>query len=289
VDLHAEAQRLVLDLVAVECSAALSGADIPHVLLKGPSTSLWLYDPPRPYRDVDLLIPLSKLDQAVRVLSESGLAEPGAGRLGEEAPHSLLLRSSRGCEVDLHVSLPTVPVDGDRPWEVLSGHVEQLDLGVGCVPVLDEAGRCLVIALHALNNGPDSAQPVEDLRLAWAQCPSERWVRAAELAEAMEAADLLEAALSIVESDREVSRRARLYAMSAPPEAFGIARLLAARRRELPGMVWREFLPSAGFMAHAEHVTSLNRRALIAAHVRRWRRLTRQLFAAVRAVRTARR
>jgi hypothetical protein len=285
VDLRAEAQRLTLDVVAVECCAALARAGVPHVVLKGPSTSLWLYDPPRPYRDVDLLVPLSQVDRAVSVLGGSGLAEPAAGRLGEEAPHSLLLRSSRGSEIDLHVTLPTVPIDGDRPWEVLRDHVEQLDLGVGSVPVLDEPGRCLVIALHALNNGPGSGQPMEDLERARSRCGEGDWAVARAIARSLIADDLLSGALAMTDGALTVPERARLYLMQAPSAAFGLDRLLHARTRDIPRMLWRELLPSRGFMAYHDPELGGSLVGLAHAHVRRWRRIVSELPGAIRAVR----
>lgn len=278
----------MLDLVAVECSAALGEANVPHVLLKGPSTALWLYDPPRPYRDVDLLVPLSQVERAVGVLSDAGLAVPGAGRVGEEAPHSLLLRSSRGSEIDVHVSLPTVPVHGDIVWEALRDHVEQLELGVGSVPVLDDAGRCLVIALHALNNGPGSGQPLEDLSRARGRCAGEVWGVAESIAGAMRADDLLAGALAMLEGSAEVPERARLYTMRAPSAAFGLDRLLHARRRDIPRLLWRELLPSRGFMAYHDAAVDGSMTGLARAHLRRWCRIARELPTAARALRRRR-
>ena len=288
-DLRAEALRLTLDALAVEVSAVLADAAVPHVLLKGPSTALWLYDPPRTYRDVDLLIPLSALPRARSALSAARLAGPAGGRVGEEAPHSLLLRSTSGYEIDVHLSLPTVPLDGDRVWRVLADHVEPLDLVVGSVPVLDEAGRCLVLALHALNNGPNSAQPLEDLVRARAQCPPSAWAEAAGLAERIGAADLFAGALAMVDGAGPMSARARLYAAGAPSAAFGLQRLASARARDLPRMLWREIVPSRGFMYYDDPHLEHTRRALAVAHLRRWRRLLADLPLAARAWWRARR
>ena len=65
-DLRVIAHQIRLDLLAVAASAALAADGVPNALLKGPTTARWLYDPPRPYRDVDLLVPCSQLDRAVR-------------------------------------------------------------------------------------------------------------------------------------------------------------------------------------------------------------------------------
>lgn len=284
-DLQAEAERLRLDVLAVRLSACLTGAGLPHVLLKGPSTANWLYDPPRPYQDVDLLVPLSQADRVVEVLSEAGLARSRSGTLGEEAPHSWLLHSAEGFEVDLHVSLPAVPADGDRLWEVMAPHVEPLALDVGTIPALDEVGRCLVLALHCLMT--PVGKPAEDLKRARQAADASVWAAVDELAVSLGVADLVAAGLSLVGSaDAPLSRRARLYLVDAPDAAFGLERLARARRRDLPRLVWRELVPSRGFMAHDAKRPDLHGRALVAAHLSRWRRLARQLPAAFRALRS---
>jgi hypothetical protein len=223
-DLPGEVLRLRLDLLAVEVTQCLRSAGVPHVVLKGPSTSLWLYDPPRGYQDVDVLVPRSALSRAQEALAVSGVAAPGAGVVGEEAPHSLLLRSTEGYEVDVHVSLPTVPPSGDDIWNALAHHVEDLDLGVGRVPTLDTAGRCLVLALHALNNGPDSGQPIEDLARAQAACPGSVWDEAGALARWIGAEDLFRAPAP-ARRERGFTRRTRRVRPSgwndSPPRAGG--------------------------------------------------------------------
>jgi Uncharacterised nucleotidyltransferase len=284
-DLQAEAERLRLDLLAVQLSSGLSEAGLPHALLKGPSTANWLYDPPRPYQDVDLLVPLSRVEQVVRVLSAAGLARSRSGVLGEEAPHSWLLHSAEGFEVDLHISLPAVPADGDRLWHLMEPHVEPLVLDVGTLPALDEVGRCLVLALHCLMT--PVGKPAEDLKRARHVTDASTWAAVQELAVSLGVADLVEAGLSLVGSaEAPLSRRAHLYLVDAPDAAFGLERLARARRRDLPRLVWRELFPSRGFMAHDARDPELRGRALVSAHLSRWRRLARQLPAAFRAFRS---
>lgn len=286
-DLAQESLRLRLDLLAVEVSQHFARAGIPHVLLKGPSTANWLYDPPRPYSDVDMLVPVSRAEAAVALLRAVGVAESVDGRVGEAASHSVLIRSPAGFQLDLHIALPTLQPDGDRIWNVLSAHVEPLDLGVGSVPALDLAGRCLVLALHALN--PDASQAAVDLRRARASANVEIWQEAAKLAEQLNAADLFDAGLGMVGagSGRAISPRAHLYATSAPSAAFGVQRLREARRRDVPRMLWHELIPSVGFMKHAYPEFADSRFGLARAHLRRWRRLLKQLPGTLRALRDA--
>lgn len=287
-DLALETQRLRLDLLAVQVSRELDRAGIPHALVKGPSTSTWLYDPPRVYNDVDMLVPFSRVEEVVSVLRSAGIAGAVDGRVGEAAAHSLMVLSTAGFQLDLHISLPTLPPAGDLIWEVLSPHVERLDLGVGSVPALDMPARCLVLALHALN--PDAPQAGEDLRRAYSAAAQAVWRDAAQLAGRLDAEDLFEAGLEMIgiDSGRPMSARAYLYATAAPSAAFGLQRLREARRRDVPGMVWREIFPSARFMRHAYPLVTARRFGYVRAHLVRWSRLANQLPGTVRALRAAR-
>jgi hypothetical protein len=281
-DLAGEVQRLVLDALAVDVAGCLERAGIPHVLLKGPSTALWLYDPPRSYGDVDVLVPLSRVSAVRTALESAGLAYARAGRVGEEAQHTLLMLSPAGREVDVHVSLPAVPPAGDRPWEVLAPHVEALDLGIGTVPALDEAARCLILALHALGGEP-CGRAAEDLRRARAVATRDRWREAQDLARALKAEDLFLAGLSAGDTyspPAVQSRRAYLYVTGAPSEALALQRLLGTHARDLPKQLWREIFPTRGFMRHA-YPRARGPIALTRAYVTRWRRIGGNLPSAV--------
>lgn len=291
-DIVIEAMRLRLDVLAVEISQQLSNAAVPHALLKGPSTANWLYDPPRRYTDVDVLVPLSRVHDAVRALASSGVASARAGRIGEESEHSLLMLSAGGFEVDLHISLPTLAPDGDRLWNELDAHVVSLDLGVGQVPALDVPARCLVLALHALNSGRTMEQPFEDLRRALDRVDESGWREARELAGRVKAGDLFEAGLQLL--DRQtgagtISGRAYLLASGAPSEAIGLQRLSDARRRDLPRLIWREILPTRGFMRRAYPQFAGQPLGLLLAHAHRWRRIAGRLPSGYATWRAARR
>jgi hypothetical protein len=282
-DLPVEAARLRLDVLAVQISGALRRSGIDHVLIKGPSTSLWLYDPPRAYRDIDILVPHSMADDAAARLESAGVARALSGAVGEEASHSLLLHSTEGFEVDLHVSLPNLPGRGDLLWTSLAPHAVELDLGVGSVPALDEVGRCLVVALHAVGAGAER-QPLEDLRRARSMASPDSWAAVQLLANRLDAVDLVMGALSRIESPRApLSRRARLLVSGAPAPALGIQRLLDAPRRDLPRLVWREIFPTRGFLVGASRSAHVSRVALMRARITRWRWIVSQLPQAVRA------
>jgi len=282
-DLASEVRRLVLDVLAVDVAGCLERAGIPHVLLKGPSTAIWLYDPPRSYCDVDMLVPLSRISEVRTALESAGLAYARAGWVGEEAQHSLLMLSPAGREVDVHISLPAIPPAGDRAWEVLAPHVEPLDLGIGTVSALDETARCLILALHALGSAP-GGRPAEDLRRARAVTTDDQWREALYLARALNAEDLFLAGLSAGDtgSSRVVlSRRAYLYVTCAPSEALALQRLLSTPWRDLPKQLWREIFPTLGFMRHA-YPCARGPIALTRAYAARWRRIGGRFPSAIR-------
>jgi hypothetical protein len=290
VDLAAEAERLRLDVLTVDVCRRLDVAGVPNVVLKGPSSALWLYEPPRRYVDVDVLVPLSRVDDAAGALTNAGIATRSAGAVGEEASHSLLMVSPSGYEVDLHVSLPMVPTVGDRAWEVLRTHIEPMDIGVGTVPVLDEAGRCLVLTLHAVSSGEMSSRTTEDLRRALAAASADSWRAARELADAIEVGDFFEAGLVLAgQGDvSALSDRAYLSIVGAPSAAFALRRLAGLPLAARPRALLREIFPSRGFMQRmypdAQTPTRLAR-----AHLDRWQTITRQLPHAWRTEREVRR
>lgn len=283
-DLGGEATRLLLDHLAVRVGAALTEAGVPYALLKGASTSLWLYDPPRFYNDVDVLVPATRVAQAAAALERAGVARPAGGRVGEEAEHSYLLRSGDGYEVDLHLALPTTPPDGDRYWHALSPHVVPLDLSIGQVDAFDEAARCLVLALHALAGGKRHGLPAEDLRRALAVAAPESWVVAGTIAAELGIADLFTAGKQVARGDQVTgaSARARLRAQHAPSAALGLQRLAEAPVGRRPGLLLREVFPSRPFMRHAYPQVCQRRFGLARAHLLRWRALAGQLPLAVR-------
>ena len=279
-DLAVEVQRLRLDALAVDLSRSLTAADVPHALLKGPTTAAWLYPDGRPYRDVDLLVPASRLPDAVRSLA--GSARPAA-RAFEESPHSQVLVSTEGFEVDLHVAPPGTSATDDTWWDLFAPTLEPWAMDVGTVPALGPGARCLVLALHALNSGPSDAQAAADLRRALA-LPDAVWIEARALADAAGVRELFDAGVS----GRARSGRAALHLAEAPPAAFALQRFADAGWRGRAGLLGREALPSRGFMARADPRSTTGRRALVAAHLRRWVRLARQLPAAARALRRTR-
>lgn len=286
-DLPLRAQQLRLDVLARDVSKVLESAGVAHVLLKGPSTANWLYDPPRLYRDVDVLVPADQLDEAIAAVTNSGLASLGGGRLGEECEHSLVMISRDGCELDLHVTLPMLSHDGDPDaqdiWNLLSQHVELMNLpGVGSVPVLDVPGRCMVLALHALMSGYQNEQVREDLRRARA-VGADAWQEAADIAEALGIRALFADGIAVVEHGREpMSVVGFLKQVDAPGSAFVLQRLTEASGRDRLELLWREAFPSRGFMQRAYPGL-----LPVWSYLKRWNRVVRELARSIKALRDA--
>jgi len=297
VDLTSVVQQMRLDELALEASSCLQLAGVPHVLLKGPTTARWLYSPPRPYVDVDLLLPLTAVPSAVHVLEAAGIASASAGRVGETASHSLLMHTPGGLELDLHVTLPMLPPayggqDRDRVWLVLADHHEPFLLEGRPVPALDAPGRCLVLALHALGNGFRGAQSLEDLRRSRTLADRDTWSAAEDLAARLGVLPLLQAGITLVEpgplpAGLPPDVRMRLEGHGA--YIFQLERLANAPRRELPRLVLRELCPSPGFMRHDDPARTQTSTALLLAYLRRWRTLSGELPGAWRRWRQLRR
>lgn len=283
VDVDVVVQQMRLDRLAVQASCALADADVPHVLLKGPTTARWLYSPPRTYRDVDLLVPHDVVQSAVRALEAAGVARASAGRLGEEASHSLLMLSPTGIELDLHITLPMLELRSDRThdlWDALKEHIESFDLDGVAVPALDEPARCLVLALHALGNGQRDARSLEDLRRARLRGSAVTWDSAAGLAGRLGASALLQAGVTLVEKGplpADLPLAVRLRLTGASGGAYQLERLRQVPRRRRPALILRELFPSVGFMRYANPSGTRSAQSLTAAYFWRLVRLGRAL------------
>lgn len=288
-ELHSVVAQLRLDGIAVAACRALEAAGIEHCLIKGPTTSLWLYDPPRPYKDVDLLVPASALTGAAAQLLQAGVAERIGSKLGEEASHSMVLLSPSGAEIDLHVTLPTMSPDhgADRVWALLASHVVDFVLSGHAVPALDVPGRCVVLAMHVVASGDAHQRVFEDLRRAQARATDAEWQAALELADRLDVRAEFDAVVrrahGEVAAGEPLSVRLRLS--RATPAAIQLARIRAEPWWTWPGLLMREVFPSREFILRHDVRARRGRVPLIAAYVRRWRVLGRMIPRAIAEVR----
>lgn len=160
------------------------GYGIPAIVLKGPSFDRWLYGRQeyRSYVDGDLLVPKDMLLSAGTALEAMGYVRLGSWREGLTTHAVSFRHRTTGASIDLHHTLGLVDV-GVEAWAVLSRRTENIELRGTPVTVLDEAARCLHVALHAIQSYPDrSARALVDLQRAIGTASSESWRSASELA-----------------------------------------------------------------------------------------------------------
>jgi Uncharacterised nucleotidyltransferase len=195
------ARRRLLDELAVRAVDCLRTAGVRAVVLKGPAVATWLYDEPRPYVDVDLLVAPETVDEAVESLSALGFSptRPGPDVAEREQGwrNEQSLVGTFGSVVDLHHRLVGVP-SAARCWRVLSARTVDLDLPDGTVPVLAPAARAAHLALHAAQSGPADRQALEDLRRGLAMLPEPLWEQAVDVARALGAERAFAAGIRLV-------------------------------------------------------------------------------------------
>jgi hypothetical protein len=179
-----------VDAAAAEAVAALEGAGVTSILLKGASFDRWLYesDEPRSYRDVDLLVSDADHSRAEQVLSGLGYFLEPQARAGRHIEHSKAwIRTSDHMHVDLHRSLIGIDAEAVDPWEVLSGETEATDVGGHEVRILAEPARAMHVALHAAAHGREEGKTLMELDRALARVPDETWRSATAIARRLQA------------------------------------------------------------------------------------------------------
>jgi Uncharacterised nucleotidyltransferase len=197
------ARTLALDATTARLAAEWQRAGIRCILLKGPALSRWLYDKasPRDYVDIDLLLAQEDFGRLGAILTRAGfgpsLAEVALphGRI----PHAdTWQRGSDGLMVDLHRTLPGVGTKPKTVWTALAADTEAMSVDGAQVEVLSPWARALLVALHAAHHGVADPQPLEDLARALAQLPETTWLKAAALAERLQAIPALAAGLRLL-------------------------------------------------------------------------------------------
>jgi hypothetical protein len=295
---HVVAQGLANAAIAHEVVSAFGSDGIPSVLLKGASFEAWLYPgTPRASVDVDLLVPPSRLVDAETILAARGFTHaPLDDLLGDKPWHAHeWIRRRDGAIVDLHRTLLGLRAPADEVWEALAARAETLPLvGRRNLLALDEAARCLHVALHAAQGGSSTSKALRDLTRALAVAPNEAWAEAAVIAERLRGTEAYAAGLRLDDSGGAViadrlglpdrfAAEVELRRRNAAPEAVGLAWFLslptwAARRRWLRSKLLppREFMLAWDARAEGGHV------ALASAYVRRWGWILSRLPGAVR-------
>ena len=164
--------RAVSELAVI--AEALDGAGIPWLTFKGPVLAELAYDPPhlREYVDIDVLVPATHLQEAVRRLEAVGYRRGGPdwSVLKRERAGEVTLLSGGGVLLDLHWELL-------NDWQAreafsvpttvqLIGRARHVVVGGISVPSLDPVDTLIHLALHASTSGGWRLVWLEDLARA---------------------------------------------------------------------------------------------------------------------------
>lgn len=269
---------MAVDGHTAEAVHALRAAGVEAVLLKGPAIARWLYDEreSRPYSDADLLVAPETLTRAESVLVGIGyeLRDPeGEARL-VSGPHAQTwLRADDGATVDLHRTLPGEVLAETVVWPTLWARRAILRIAGTDVPILDEAARALMVAVHAAHHGTAHQWPLEDLRRAIAQVPEHTWDEAVRIAEQIMALPQLARGLRLLVEGAALAERLGLpdtqllESVGDDALALGIARMSSMRgMRPRAAFAWRRAFPGSAFMHWWKPWSQRSRAHLAAAH-----------------------
>ncbi|MDQ3608371.1 MAG: nucleotidyltransferase family protein [Actinomycetota bacterium] len=196
---------LLVDQITAEVTAALSGRQVPSILLKGPSIAAWLYADGtlRSYNDCDLLVAPKNLLAAQAVLEELGFRDEitplGHPRLES---HEWVRGRDR---VDLHTTLIGIGVLPRVVWGVLSAMTLPQQVGGIEVQILARPALAMHVVLHAAQHGRDDPKPAEDLSRAIRAVPREQWSEVAALADRLQATDAFGIGLRLLPEGRELA------------------------------------------------------------------------------------
>src|SRR5512133_3764002 len=211
-DLRRASAGLALDALATDVTAALAGAGIRAILLKGPALADWLYrGEARLYSDVDLMIARAERAAAERVLEGLGFELVALDVLPHDRPHHARtwLRPG-GAAVDLHHTLIGIGGSSELAWHALTEETEHMRLAAGEVEVLSRPARAFIVTLHAAQHGMLAAGPLEDLNRAVERLPIAGWATAARLAERLDALPAFATGIRLTPSGRMLATRLQI-------------------------------------------------------------------------------
>ena len=284
--------NLFLEAGAGNVVKALRRAGIRSVLFKGPTTARWLYGhDPRAYGDVDLLVDPARFEECEHVLKGLGFERSQLERgFAEGRPTHASTWTRGSVTVDLHRTLVGLGAPVEEAWAALSTQTETWTVGRAEVEVLTPAARCLVLALHAAQHGPEFARTRDDLERAIAQVPPSIWVQAASLARSLEAETAMAAGLLSIAGGRRLVDVLGLRLEHATPRegstSFHVAQgllWLSTRRglRAKAQYVWMKLFPPSSVILSRVSWARSGRIPLALAYVVR---LVRAFWSAPRAL-----
>ena len=219
-------------------------------------------------------------------------------RPAERTPHAttFVSRDESRVPVDLHHSLAMGTVPAAASWEMLAQHVEAMMLAGYEVQTLDCVGRCMLLALHAVQHGSTEPKPLEDLRRGIAAVPAETWDEARALAGSLGAEQAFDLALAIARQPGETLATTAAWAEATPnlrlvalggaaPGSLSVEHAMELRWKERTQFAFAHAFPSRSALTASDP----GPRGYAGALARRHARIARQVLPAWRAARAVRR
>lgn len=297
--------RAWTELLHAEVAYLLRTAGIPVLHIKGPTVALWLYEEgERPWGDVDVMVPPSRMHEALAVLSAHGLVERyvGVNRDSTEDHAITLARTDPDLgfdEVDVHDRFPGIDADPERAFESLWRRREPARLAHTDVWFPDHTSRALLIALNTARSHASRKARTDLARMLEASAGVE-WDLVVDLARRLDALPALRAGLeldpsghAVIETsglaDVPVSVEWRLRLADAPRTALRLDELRRMPWRRRSGALGRWLFPPAAVVRMRDPWAAAGRVALACAYARRYRDGMAALPASVRALRRTRR
>ncbi len=282
-DLRAVARSLTVDRATAEVVVALRESGVRSIVLRGPALVRRLYEPgvPRPYVDVDLLVPPGGVGAAEPVLERFGFELLVGDRdlHGHRPLHAHEWTRRRDhVSVDVHRTLSGVGAPPSELWGLIAGEaVTQIVAGVE-IEVPSDAGLAFVVSLHAAHHSFLRPKTLRDLERAVERLPRETWSRAVELATCADAVPAFAAGLRLVPAGsrladalalpRDRTVEVALRAWAAPPLALGLDWLTRTPGvRPRARLVVRTVAPSPGALRLWRPLARRGRRGLVGAYV----------------------
>lgn len=294
------------ELLHAEVGYLLGQAGIPCLHIKGPTVALWLYDEgEREWGDVDIVVPPSRMDDAISVLGGSAILGRDAGlgwRTGGDHAITLTLgapgQPAGEAEVDLHHRFVGISLDPERAFQELWRRREPAVLAHVDVWFPDLPTRALLIALNTARSATPKA--LEDLRRLLAETSEDDWESLIWLARRVDALPALRAGLELLPEGREVVAGTSLSRVAVSAEwrlRIEGAPRTALRIDELGHLPWRnKILAIARWTVPAPAIIRMrdprargNAVHLVGGYLRRWRDGAAALGPSLAAVRRVRR
>jgi hypothetical protein len=308
-DVHPVTARAWSELLHAEVGARLGAADIPCLHIKGPTVATWLYQPgERSWGDVDILLPPSRMDDALEVLLAAAFTYRDAGlRWRTSEDHALTLNfDPRGdaqrkvaAEVDVHHRFLGIDGDPETVFATLWERRVPVRLAELEVWFPDLTTRSLIAVLNSARDPRGEKAPRDLVRLL-AAATDEDWAATIALAEQVDALQSLRAGLETNDAGRELVARTRLADVTVSAavrlRAEGSTRT-AVRLQELRTFgTWKKLRMVAGWVVPSPAIIKMREPAaagspwrMARAYLNRYRQGARELAGTIREMRSPRR